>query len=141
MARKGHLCGEKDFLKAPDQPLADACRRLPPVAAAYFSMCLFFLERMSLRTGPAGQDQELRGKRGSLRTATMHTAIVGVLAHGHYYTDGHGQHAHGWGARLPAVARNEPRVRGGRFARGFEAGFAKWWDSVPDDAGQIPPNP
>ncbi|MDB6064743.1 MAG: hypothetical protein JWR26_951 [Pedosphaera sp.] len=38
---KGRLGGEKDRFKGPDQPLADAYRRLPPVAAAYFPMCFF----------------------------------------------------------------------------------------------------
>ncbi|MDB6068142.1 MAG: hypothetical protein JWR26_4350 [Pedosphaera sp.] len=41
VARKGRWGGEKGSFKAPDQPLADACRRLPPVAAAYFPMCFF----------------------------------------------------------------------------------------------------
>ncbi|MDB6063803.1 MAG: hypothetical protein JWR26_11 [Pedosphaera sp.] len=42
VARKRRLGGEKASFKGPDQPLAAAYRRLPPVAAAYFSMCLFF---------------------------------------------------------------------------------------------------
>ncbi|MDB6063935.1 MAG: pyrC [Pedosphaera sp.] len=41
LARKGRLGGENDSFKTPDQPLADAYRRLPPVAAAYFPMCFF----------------------------------------------------------------------------------------------------
>ncbi|MDB6067226.1 MAG: hypothetical protein JWR26_3434, partial [Pedosphaera sp.] len=50
VARKGRLGGEKGSFKAADQPLADAYRRLPPVAAAYFPMC-FFCEKGAVHGG------------------------------------------------------------------------------------------
>jgi hypothetical protein len=50
LAKEWRLGGEKDSFKGPDQPLADAYRRLPPVAAAYFSMC-FFCEKGAVHCG------------------------------------------------------------------------------------------
>ncbi|MDB6064164.1 MAG: hypothetical protein JWR26_372 [Pedosphaera sp.] len=83
VARKGRLGGENDSFKAPDQPLADAYRRLPPVAAAYFPMCFFVLAHghgpPSLRSygGRFAEEKGVSAKRGhGAGTAIMRTRLA-----------------------------------------------------------------
>ncbi|MDB6063925.1 MAG: hypothetical protein JWR26_133 [Pedosphaera sp.] len=104
VARKWRLGGENDCFKAPDQPLAAAYRRLPPVAAAYFWMCFFVTADVlaDCHQGELYPQMDMPGDRGwgsatgAGRRRALERSPLGGGGKGKYFLDV-------FGVKLPSL--------------------------------------